>query len=278
MLRSAKVYGSLYKAWQDTVRLITTAGITAEKLYESLLPTFSDMYNDLFEFLFGPVSLFTPSFSARNLETASKAIEYFKSILEAWRNIAKTIGTSKEIREYFDILSTAWGPFEVFFRTLRALFLLPPKELVLNWSKLLDIYGDLLKYWSGYHSKLYEAWVDSSKRFTEKIAGLAQEAKPITFEEFHQAWIKVFEEAYSEVLKSPEVISLQTLLMNSSMDLIACWKKNLEILLSHMQILPIPTLSEIDEINKVVSQLKKELNLLAKKVETLTGSGSSPGG
>jgi len=277
LMRSMDMYVKLHKAWQDISAQILPGEITAEKLYDSLLPTLKDIYSDLFEFLFGPEYLVGP-FGAKSLEAASNVIDFYKSILEAWENMAKTSWSSKEVKEYFGLLSTAWGPFDVFFRPFFALFLFPPKELVSNWSKLLDTYKDALKHWSDYYSKLYEAWMDASKRFAKELAGLAQEGKPITFKEFHEAWFKVFQEVYLEVIKSPEVISLQTLLMGNSMDLIAYWKKVLEVALNHMQILPIPTKSEIDEISKVIYQLKRELNLLTKKVETLTRTGSSQSG
>ena len=107
----------------------------------------------------------------------------------------------------------------------------------------------------------------SVKAMQEKIEEQAKEGKlSENFKDYYNMWIKILEGDYMTLYKTPEYIRS----MGEALSAVEGYKVARDnLLVDVLQILPIPTNKEMDELYKEFHVLKKTVNETAKKVKTL---------
>ncbi len=108
---------------------------------------------------------------------------------------------------------------------------------------------------------------ESLKAMREKIEEQARAGKlSSNFKDYYNMWIKVLEEGYSTLLKSPEYIAS----MGRALTAVEEYRIARDnVLVDLLQFLPIPTNKEMDELYRELHALKKTVNSLAQKVKQL---------
>lgn len=84
----------------------------------------------------------------------------------------------------------------------------------------------------------------------------------LDYKDLYQSWIKQLEEAYMELLKSPEYISAMTKAINALRD---CRVTRQQLLMDMLQEIPVPNNRDMDEVYKELYLLKKKVKELEKR-------------
>jgi len=99
----------------------------------------------------------------------------------------------------------------------------------------------------------------------EKIAELSEEGKlSENFKDYYNMWIKSLEGHYMTLFKLPEYVECLGKTMNASQDYKVAREK---VLIDLLQILPVPTNRDMNELYKEFYVLKKKVKAMAKKIE-----------
>jgi polyhydroxyalkanoate synthase subunit PhaE len=99
----------------------------------------------------------------------------------------------------------------------------------------------------------------------EKLVEMAKEGKlPENFKDYYNMWIKVLEGHYMTLYQTPEYVECLGRTMNAVQDYKAAREK---VLIDLLQLLPIPTNREMNDLYKEFYVLKKKVKELAKKIE-----------
>jgi class III poly(R)-hydroxyalkanoic acid synthase PhaE subunit len=101
----------------------------------------------------------------------------------------------------------------------------------------------------------------------EKLVEMSKEGKlPENFKDYYNMWIKVLEGHYMTLYKTPEYVECLGRTMNAVQDYKAAREK---VLVDLLQVLPIPTNRDMDDLYKEFYVLKKKVKEMAKKIENL---------
>lgn len=96
--------------------------------------------------------------------------------------------------------------------------------------------------------------------------------QPKTFKEFYEYWWKENEEAYKALFRTDDFSKLLSQLVDASM----AFKKNFDdVLEEQLQVLPLPTKSDMNSLYKTVYHLKKEIKELKKEIKGLSKESDS---
>jgi polyhydroxyalkanoate synthase subunit PhaE len=99
----------------------------------------------------------------------------------------------------------------------------------------------------------------------EKLVEMSKEGKlPENFKDYYNMWIKVLEGHYMTLYKTPEYVECLGRTMNAVQDYKAAREK---VLIDLLQVLPIPTNRDMDDLYKEFYVLKKKVKEMAKKIE-----------
>ena len=99
----------------------------------------------------------------------------------------------------------------------------------------------------------------------EKLVEMSKEGKlPENFKDYYNMWIKVLEGHYTTLYKTPEYVECLGRTMNAVQDYKAAREK---VLIDLLQVLPIPTNRDMDDLYKEFYVLKKKVKEMAKKIE-----------
>jgi class III poly(R)-hydroxyalkanoic acid synthase PhaE subunit len=101
----------------------------------------------------------------------------------------------------------------------------------------------------------------------EKIVELAKEGKlPENFKDYYNIWIKSLEGHYMTLFHLPEYVECLGKTMNASQDYKVARAK---VLMDLLQVLPVPTNRDMNELYKEFYVLKKKVKAMAKKLDKL---------
>lgn len=99
----------------------------------------------------------------------------------------------------------------------------------------------------------------------EKLVEMSREGTlPENFKDYYNMWIKVLEGHYMTLYKTPEYVECLGRTMNAVQDYKAAREK---VLIDLLQVLPIPTNRDMDDLYKEFYVLKKKVKEMAKKIE-----------
>ena len=153
---------------------------------------------------------------------------------------------------------------EIYEKEIRQFFYVPQLGLTRSYQERFSLFMDrlnLLEVTSAeFLSLIYLPFEQSFKVMQLELEKLTKEGKvPKETKEYYNLWVKILEGHFMTLFKSPEFNQTLADLFNKLSEFIMA--KN-EVLQDVLQILPVPTYKEIDE-------LYKDLHILKKKVRDL---------
>jgi class III poly(R)-hydroxyalkanoic acid synthase PhaE subunit len=134
--------------------------------------------------------------------------------------------------------------------------------------KAFDAFVDLRKVDTQYRTMLAAAMGEAVRATMNKLASLAKEGKSInSVRELNRLWLEVADKVFSEMHASEEYIQVQNDLSSAGLKYKIEVQKVIEMVL---EVLHIPTRSELDDTYRTLYELRKEVKALKKQVHTLT--------
>lgn len=234
-IRSVDIYMKLHRAWLTASDLSSKGKTESKELYESLAKNFKDVYDNIFEIFFRPMRIIEG--------------------IPLWSSV------------------TFIGMYE-WFKPFKTMISLYPKDVLQLFSKIVDSYRDFLSAQREYYNRFYKAWLEASEKlarqFAEKIVDLQKDQGLMDFWSFYDLWQETLAKTYIELLSLPDMVSVQSKLINSIMDLTKYWREMLEAIVSAFPAFPLPTKSEMDYVYKSLYLLRKEIDNISKKIEEHT--------
>jgi polyhydroxyalkanoate synthesis regulator phasin len=113
------------------------------------------------------------------------------------------------------------------------------------------------------------AWTEATKRFLREVN--AADGAPIkSWRELTDLWVDIANATLTETHRTPEFLETQRRLTRSSTD---CRLQEREIAEAYCEIHHIPTRTEVDELQRSVYELRRDLRSLQRALRT---SGASP--
>src|SRR4030065_1480288 len=245
--RSADTYAKLFEAWRNSSTALSSGKPESQEFYNIWTRDFKGIYNDLFEMLFRPMKLLS------GLQWADNLTRFGDSARLSW-----PFG--------------AFGSIYTMFKPYENLIYLFPKETPQRLEKVVNSYADFINAWRDYYAGLSKAWNEATEKlstqFAEKMASSKKDPqKPVDFAVFYEMWQETFSKTFIELLNRPNMVSVQTRLSSSTMDLIKHWREMSEATMSVSPAFPFPTKSEMDETYKRLHILRKDIEEVSQRIE-----------
>ena len=150
-----------------------------------------------------------------------------------------------------------------------------------NFATLWDLDRKLLKLQqlgvkraedsAAYHAVVFAAWKEAAERFVKKF-GEAERGPVGSYRELIDLWIETANETLLEVHRSPQFLEAQRRVTRSATDYRLAER---EIAEAYCEMHHVPTRTEMDEVQRTVYQLRRDLRALLRKLES-TESASTP--
>ena len=117
-----------------------------------------------------------------------------------------------------------------------------------------------------FYTSLFAIAQDATKQVLEDYAAMQAEGRqPKTFEEFYKYWSKAVTAAYQKVLFSDNLSELSGNMVDAMSKFKIEYDKLCAFYLSHI---PVPGKADMDDLYKIVHELKKELRALKKEISS----------
>ncbi len=140
------------------------------------------------------------------------------------------------------------------------------EKMIRGFSTSVNLYAK----WMESIINFQNVFTEAMRRMRENIASeIEGEPTAKSYEDFYEIWIETYSETFKEFLKSGHFASDMGEFMSCLMD----FQKNNREVLEENYLKPsgLPTKTEIDEINKEVYLLKKNMRELTSRVKELSG-------
>ncbi len=178
--------------------------------------------------------------------------EPIESFIEAWESYLEEYS---EV-EYSDILSyTKELPFlipketsEYLFRSIESWF---------SFEKNFQEYKDILLY-------IY-------RKAIHNFLNVINERRVESFDQFAAVFAEFVAKEFDYVLKSDEYLRIQSRMINSLMDYIYNARRYMESIFENSPLNPFATVNQLDEAYKRITDLKRKVRELEKRIEKLEG-------
>ncbi len=140
------------------------------------------------------------------------------------------------------------------------------EKLMKNFTVSVNLYTTWMESLANFQSVFTEAM----RRMREKMAtGMEEEISQEAYKDFYKLWIETYSETFKEFLKSGHFSSDMGALISYFIDF---QRNNREMLEeNYLKTLGLPTRTEIDEINREVYLLKKQVKELTGRIRELSG-------
>ena len=142
-----------------------------------------------------------------------------------------------------------------------------PLLTMIPWSSYTGIPSDIAKTYSAYqealmayNAKLWETWLESWGNFTSQYPEIAKKGAEDP-KEMYNEWLSTFKATYDKFFRTEEFSKLLANLLDKSLDMRKATDNLLQELLKRSNI---PTRQEIDELQREIYELKKELGARSK--------------
>jgi hypothetical protein len=245
--RSTDTCMKMYSSWLKASNLLSKGEITSSDLSNTLSKDFEVIYSEIFEALFRPMKIISG-----------------KPFIDIdFTNWPKLMGLMRDQSFWFK-------PFERFM-------VMVPKKVPKLVSELVDAYRNFYESWNNYYSILSTTWKDTSEKFskglTEKTANIKNVSTgSLEFWDFYNLWLETYQKTFTDILCLPDIISVQTKLSSSTMEIIRIWRELMEEIVEANPSFPLPTKSEMDDAYKRIHDLRKEIDELRNKIENRQNS------
>jgi polyhydroxyalkanoate synthase subunit PhaE len=123
---------------------------------------------------------------------------------------------------------------------------------------------------TAYHAIVFAAWKEAAERFVRRF-GDPQRGPAGSYRELIDLWVKTANETLLEVHRSPQFLEAQRRVTRSATDYRLAER---EIAEAYCEMHHLPTRSEMDEVQRTVYQLRRDLRLLLRKLDKADGARS----
>lgn len=181
---------------------------------------------------------------------------------------ANKIGKRTEAYKFENLDQEVFKAFnEIYEKELRQYFKIPPLGLTRfyqeRFNEMLDKYNIFETVLAEFLAVLYLPLEKSFKVFQEKLKQMAEEGNlPKEAKESYNIWIKILEGHYISLFRSKEYTDTLHRTLNTLEDFIIVRNRMLE---DYLQLLPIVTQKEMEELYKEFYVLKKRVKELEKQ-------------
>ena len=157
-------------------------------------------------------------------------------------------------------------------RTIRQVLSMPPVGYTREWQEQaqewVQLYIEYAKAMQAFGQLLGKVSQRAAELFGQKLAGQLREGKPLeSLRAAYNLWIDCGEEAYAEVLATPDFPHLQAQMVNALMRL----KRHEQAMMDEaMTALNMPTRRELDTSHERVHGLQQQLSAMQDALESLT--------
>jgi len=202
------------------------------------------------------------------LKMAQTGLKNFVNFQEQWLERTGEFRKSTKSSTHGDLKEDAFNAWtRLYEQEFRKFFKIPQlgltrlyQEKMIRWMDKFNIYQATVAEFSRLLSlpmeKSFQVLQEKLVELTDK-GGLPEDPK-----EYYQMWIKILEGRYMTLFQSPEY----TRALNKTLDSMSeCSKAKKEVLQDFLNMLPVPTHKELDELYKEIYLLKKRIKELEKK-------------
>lgn len=145
----------------------------------------------------------------------------------------------------------------------------PTREKSEKMMKGYPVFFNLYSTWMDTMSDFQAISMEAMKRMDEKASKLESKEIQKTPKELYNIWIEAYSETFKEFLRSGQFASDIGKFMSSFLE---AQKYNREMLEEHyLKPSNLPTKTDIDELNKELYSLRKQLKELTNKVNEISG-------
>ena len=197
--------------------------------------------------------------------------------LESWRRASWHFGQAAtgDGSALIKLTNLYWDAYErTFGRLMESPSLGHTRELNEQMLKGFDSWLDFRRASFEYQVVMSQTWCRAFERFIGKLVSLAEAGEPI--EDLRQLlflWLDIVDEIFLGMFRSEEYIRMQGQLMNTAM---AYRIHEREIIEAFLKISHLPSRSELDEANRRIYELRKEVKELKSAVRQMNSLGGGP--
>lgn len=206
-----------------------------------------------------------PDILAKLLKPAWEAFFYLQ---KDWIERTSRIGKSTAPYKFENLDQEAFKAWlEIYEKEFRQFLHVPQLGLIRFYqeraNEAVDKFNIFQSTMAEFISVLYLPMEKSAKVMQEKLGEMAGSGKlPEKTKDYYRVWIKILEGHYMNLFKSPEYTDLMARTLNAMGDYMVARSRIME---DALQLLPLPTLKDMDECYKEIYSLKKRVKELEKQ-------------
>jgi polyhydroxyalkanoate synthase subunit PhaE len=194
----------------------------------------------------------------------------YSQLYQMWLKHAGKLGEASKVNDHEGLQPDIFKEWTAFYeREIQPVLKMPQIGLTRFYQERAN---DAVDKFANYQAaigeflKLLNIPVEKSLHdMEENLAALTKEGKlPENFKDYYNMWIKSLEGHYMTLFKLPEYVACLGKTMNASQDYKVAREK---VLIDLLQILPVPTNRDMNELYKEFYVLKKKVKAMAKKIE-----------
>ncbi len=192
---------------------------------------------------------------------------------QEWLKKAGRVGQCASDHRLNDISGQSFRVLtEVYEREFRHFFHIPQVGLARGYQEhfnaAVDRYNLFQTSLTEFLSLLYLPLEQSLKIMQDKLAEMTDSGKlPDDSKEYYRMWIKILENHYATLFKSPEYLETLRKTLDSVNEFIIARSQMLQ---DALKILPVPSQQEMDELYKEIYLLKKKIRTIEKLIPELS--------
>ncbi len=269
---SSKFWENMAEEWTDRMAEMPSPDKSAAKLANAWFSTMKTMQ-----------SMASTVSEPRKMELISDGVNpmpelFVKMMAPAWKsffNLQKDffarstrVGESALSYNFGNLDKEAFKVFtDMYEKEFRRLLLVPPLGLTRVYQERMSHAADRFNLFQGdvseFLAQLFLPIEKSMKIMQEELAAMADTGNlPGNSKAYYQIWLKILENSYMTLFKSPEY----TKTLSKTLDSLAEFSvARQEMLYDYLQFLPIPTDRDMDELYKEIYLLKKRIKDLEKQ-------------
>jgi hypothetical protein len=194
---------------------------------------------------------------------------------QEWLKKAGRVGQCASDHRLNDISGQSFRVLtEVYEREFRHFFHIPQVGLARGYQEhfnaAVDRYNLFQTSLTEFLSLLYLPLEQSLKIMQDRLAEMTDSGKlPDDSKEYYRMWIKILENHYATLFKSPEYLETLRKTLDSVNEFIIARSQMLQ---DALKILPVPSQQEMDELYKEIYLLKKKIRTIEKLIPELSNS------
>ncbi|MCS4541537.1 MAG: hypothetical protein HY929_04335 [Euryarchaeota archaeon] len=186
--------------------------------------------------------------------------------LKKMAEITRGAASPEAYKEFYNLWTKTYE--ETFGKFLGMTLLGPAKEITEKFFKGFEVFTKFYKAWMNFYFKFYRPWTEAMGKMRDVTSKMMKGEITIeSYKESYNAWISTYEETFDKFLRSDEFASDFGAFINSFLDFRKYYE---DVSQGYLKTMSLPTKSDIDEINREIHLLKKQVRELSGQVKALS--------